>query len=190
MASSRALVHYKNLRACKETKAFLCDSQKEHVLHNHRKVKLRLQRRKKSQLYSRTKVTSKDITLLSNCPRAFPAHILRWCTMMYSENWGMNILVQKTQAEANIHTPPRILLAKAFLRMHVHESLSAQIVCKIFQKLNDESRKSPREVKPAKKRFELNSSRSKLKPDEGFNLVYSGCDCRCRTVCADYLMAV
>lgn len=83
-----------------------------------------------------------------------------------------------------------ILLAKAFLRMHAHKSLAAQITCKIFQKLNDEGRKSPRKVKPAKKRFELNSSRSKLKPDEGFNLIYSGCDCRYRALCEDYLLAV
>lgn len=84
-----------------------------------------------------------------------------------------------------------ILLAKAFVRMHAHKSLAAQIMCKIFQKLNDECRKAPREVNPEKnKKFELNSPRSKLKPDEGFNLIYSGCDCRYRALCEDYVLAV
>lgn len=58
----------------------------------------------------------------------------------------------------------------------MHKNLSAQIMCKILQKLNEECRKAPREVKPAKKRSELNSSGFKLKPDEEFNVVYSGCD--------------
>lgn len=75
--------------------------------------------------------------------------------------------------------------------MHI-KAFIAQIMCKIFHKLNDECRKAPREVNPEKKqkKFELNSSRSKLKPDEGFNLIYSGCDCRYRALCEDYVLAV
>lgn len=42
------------------------------------------------------------------------------------------------------------VLAKAFLRMYAHKNLAAQIMCKIFQKLNNECKKAPREVKPAK----------------------------------------
>lgn len=157
---------------------------------HHVQSKLRLKRRKKPQSYSRTKVTPKDTTLLSNCPWAFLSHTSRWCTRIHGGNWGLTFQLRK-QAEANIHTPPR---HQSCWQGHFWEfmctiSFLPRSCVRFSKNWMMKAGKLVGKYKPAKKRFGLNWSRPKLNHDE-FNVVYSGYDCRYRAVGEDYLVAM